>query len=428
MEVLRDSMRFSLLCMVALVPPLPGTAAADTIILEGGHVLEADQAWYEGSFLRYRKDGQLYDVPREAIFRVEPASPEGTLLDPDVLSSRERLAGGDASEALRYARLALFRAPGSLTGLEALAAAQLALGHPRYARKSAEEALRLDPLRGRSLELLGDSLAALGERDAARVRYRAAYALESDRRLWRKLEDLEPPSSHLSNARFRVRYDGTTAEPLGLGVLGVLDRTWEEYEEWLGFSPDLPIMVVLLTTSSFGDATRAPEWAAAWNDGTIRVPVMGIERPTRELIGVLRHELAHSFLTTHIGSATPTWLHEGLAQWLEGGDPARGDATLAAAARSGRLWPLAKLEARFASLSQAQANSAYAESLSAVAHLLRLRGPAGLRVLIEALAAGQSTNDALQESFGMGYEELQHAWATHLQTADRAGSMASTER
>jgi len=44
------------------------------------------------------------------------------------------------------------------------------------------------------------------------------------------------------------------------------------------------------------------------------------------------------------------------------------------------------------------------------------------------LAAGQSTNDALQESFGMGYEELQHAWATHLQTADRAGSMASTER
>ena len=74
MEVLREyGVRFSLLCMVALVPTLPGAAAADTIVLEGGHVLEADQAWYEGSFLRYRKDGQLYDVPREAIARVEPA-------------------------------------------------------------------------------------------------------------------------------------------------------------------------------------------------------------------------------------------------------------------------------------------------------------------------------------------------------------------
>jgi tetratricopeptide (TPR) repeat protein len=410
-----------------LVSALAGVAEADTIVLEGGQVLEADQAWYEGSVLRYRKDGQLWDLPREAVSGVQPSNPEGTLLDPHVLDSREQLAGGDASAALRFARLALFRDPSSPTGLEALAAAQLALGQPRRAQASAEEALRLDPRRGRSLELLGDSAAALGERDTARQWYRAAYDLESDRRLQRKIEDLEPRSSQVSSARFRIRYDGTADEPLGLGVLGVLDRSWEEYEKWLGFSPDLPITVVL-TSSSFGDSPRAPEWAAAWNDGTIRVPVLGIERPDRELIVLLRHELAHSFLATHIGSATPTWLHEGLAQWLEGGDPTRGDAALAPSARSGRLWPLEQLGPPFGGLSEAQATSAYVQSLSAVALLLRLRGPEGIRALIEALAAGRSTDDALQESFDLRYEGLQRAWETHLKTADRGGSMVSAER
>ncbi len=421
-------MRLFGLTTVVLVSALAGVAGADTIVLEGGQVLEADQAWYEGSVLRYRKDGQLWDLPREAISGVQPSNPEGTLLDPHVLHSREQLAGGDPSAALRFARLALFRDPTSPTGLEALAAAQLALGQPNRARASAEEALRLDPRRGRSLELLGDSAAALGQRDTAREWYRAAYDIESHRRVQRKIEDLEPRSSQVSSARFRIRYDGTADEPLSLGVLGVLDRSWEEYEKWLGFSPDLPVTVVLSTASSFDDSPRAPEWAAAWNDGTIHVPVLGLERPNRELIVLLRHELAHSFLATHIGSATPTWLHEGLAQWLEGGDPTRGDAALAPSARSGRLWPLEQLEPPFGGLSEAQANSAYVQSLSAVALLLRLRGPEGVQALIEALAAEQSTDDALEQSFDLRYEGLQRAWETHLKTADRAGSMASAGR
>ena len=68
------------------------------------------------------------------------------------------------------------------------------------------------------------------------------------------------------------------------------------------------------------------------------------------------------------------------------------------------------------------------QSLSAVALLLRLRGPEGVQALIEALAAGLSTDDALEQSFDLRYEGLQRAWETHLKTADRAGSMASAGR
>ena len=182
-----------------------------------------------------------------------------------------------------------------------------------------------------------------------------------------KLEALGPSAASVSSARFRIRYDGAADEPLGLAVLRVLDAAWEEYERRLGFAPDLPVTVVLQTATTFRDTTRAPDWAAAWNDGTIRVPVMGLDRPTPGLVRVLRHELGHSFVATRAGADCPTWLHEGLAQWLEGGDPEREDAGLARRARGSRLPRLESLEQPFVGLSEADATVAYAESLSAVA-------------------------------------------------------------
>ncbi len=412
------------LLLAAPLLALATLAGADSIVLEDGRVLDADEAWYEGEVVRYRKDGRLFDLPRQAVSRIEPAGPETILVDPDVRRSRERLALGDAAEALRFARLALFRDPASVPGLEALAAAQLALGDPERAGASARTALTHQPRRSRSLELLGDALLALGDVDGARDRYRAALEISEEGLVRGKLEALGTGRAHISSARFRIRYDGTADEALGLAVLGVLDRTWEEYEAQLGFSPDLPVTVVLQTDSAFRDTTRAPEWAAAVNDGTILVPVRGIREATPGLVRVLRHELAHSFLAARVGGTAPTWLQEGLAQWLEGGDPAREDAHLAAAARAGRLRPLEDLEPPFAGLTEVEATAAYAQSLSAVAHLLRLRGAAGLRALIEALARGRETADALQTVFGLSYGELQRGWRAHLTSASAASATA----
>lgn len=413
------------LFLVVLSLALAAGAAAETIVLVDGRVLDADQAWYEGSVLRYRKDGNLYDLPREAIARVAAADGGTVLLDPGVRSSRESLARGDAEEALRHARLALFRRPGSAAGLEALAAAQLALGDPERARESAKSALGADPQSTRALELLGDALVALGDLEGARGRYRAALDIREEWGVRRKLDTLAPAQARVSSARFRIRYEGDANEALGFAVLAMLDRTWDAYETRLGFSPDLPVTVVLETAANFRDTTRAPEWAAAWNDGTIRVPVRGIEQATPELVRVLRHELAHSFLTARIGSSCPTWLQEGLAQWLEGGDPARRDAALARLARSGRLRQIEDLEAPFAGLSEAEATSAYAQSLSAVAHLLRLRGSAGLRQLIEELAAGRAAAEALRTATGLGYDGLQREWEAHLRAVPGTRSTAA---
>ena len=205
----------------------------------------------------------------------------------------------------------------------------------------------------------------------------------------------------------------------------MLDSAWEEYERRLGFAPSLPVTVVLQTATTFRDTTRAPDWAAAWNDGTIRVPVAGVDRPTPGLVRVLRHELAHSFVAARAGASCPTWLHEGLAQWLEGGDPEREDPGLARLARESRLPRLDSLERPFVGMSEAAATVAYAQSLSAVAQLLRSGGEAGVRRLVEALGRGLPAKEALPAAFGLSYGELQRAWEAHLRAAGGKPSPAS---
>ena len=237
--------------------------------------------------------------------------------------------------------------PQSVAALQALAAAQIALGDTTRARATVTEALALEP---------GEpALARAAGRRARRGRRlrRGARAVPGWPRKRRRSRACTRSSKRsarspgsVSSARFRIRFDGDSDEPLGLAVLNVLDQAWEDHERRLGFAPDLPVTVVLQTAKAFQDTTRAPGWAAAWNDGTIRVPVMGLDRPTATLVRVLRHEVAHSFVASRTGANCPTWLQEGLAQWLEGGDPDREDATLASLARGAPLPRLDSLEQR----------------------------------------------------------------------------------
>lgn len=414
--------RLRLHSLVLALSALGGPSLADSIVLNDGRVIDAQEAWFEGGEVRYLAKGVLLRLPRTLVLRVDTAT-GGPPVHPDVIRSRQRLAAGDAAEALRFARLAVFHDTSSGPALEALAAAQLALGDAARARSSAESAVALEPRSAPAHEMLGDVLAELADFVAAREQYRAALELDPQPRLRQKLDTLFASAASASSARFRVQYDGGADEPLGLAVLRVLDGAWDEYAATLGFSPTQPVTVVLQTATSFRDTTRAPEWAAAWNDGTIRVPVMGLSAPTAGLVRVLRHELAHSFVAARAGAGCPTWLHEGVAQWLEGGNPDREDAAVAARARLGRLSHLESLERSFVGLSEADAAAAYADSLSAVAHILRLQGNAGLRRLMDAIAEGRPVAEALPVALSMSYGEFQHDWEQYL---IKRGSTAST--
>lgn len=390
---------------------MPATAGADRIFLTNGSVIDADRAWYEGGQVRYEKNGGRFGLPRGLVQRLEQRSEP---VDPAIALATARLDAGDSQDALRLARQALSRDPLSVLAHQIAARACLALRDNWSAQEAASRAVRLDERGALSHALLGDALAALGDRAGAQTHYHRSLELRPDPQVERKLAEVAPlaaPPTH--GPQFRIRYDGGTNEPLGVAVLEALTEARAEFVKRLGFGPDEPITVVLQAEADFRDG-RVPYWAEGVNDGMIRVPVRGLERPTPRLLKVLRHELAHSFLAWRTGGNCPTWLQEGVSQWLEGGDLAREDAAVSAAARHRRLLPLLSLEGPFQSLSEADATLAYAQSLSAVAHIIRRRGEAGVVRLINALGDRLPSEEALPVALALSYPEFQTSWEEYL--------------
>ncbi len=391
----------------------PG-AGADTITLKNGHVIEADRTWYQGSQLYYERGGATFGLPRSLVEKLEQRAVPQPAADPDVERARQMLVAGDPVGATRRLRAAVARDPRSLPAWQALAETCLALGDARAARDAALQAVRLEPRNARSQALLGDAATAMGDRAAAEAAYRLSLELADDADVRKKLGDVGPaPAQPSRGAQFRLQYDGGVNEPLGRAVLKALSEAYAEFSRRLGASPSEPIAVVLQTGERLSEA-GVPEWAAGVNDGGIRVPVQGLDAPSPRLLRVLRHELAHSFIAARTGGNCPVWLQEGVSQWLEGGDPGREDARLAALAPQGRLASLVTLEGPFDERSQADAELAYAQSLSAVNFILVNSGEAGLVRLLSALGDRIPSEEALPVALAMSYPELQKAWTQSL--------------
>jgi hypothetical protein len=187
----------------------------------------------------------------------------------------------------------------------------------------------------------------------------------------------------------------------------------------LGNPPRDNILVTLYTEQAFFDVTHAPTWSGAMNDGKLRIPVSGLSSVTPELARVLKHELAHSFITQLSGGRCPPWLHEGIAQLLEpkslGGDGHQ----LAVLFKMQQNIPLNALEGSFMNFSGAQAYVAYAESLAAVSYINDSYGMSDIQRILERLSQGNSTEAALRATIHSDYGQLQDDLAKYL--ADKYG-------
>ena len=78
-------------------------AHADTITLTNGRVIEADRAWYEGTQLRYEKNGNVFGLPKSLVQSIDQRA-AGATQSPEVAQARERLLSGDPAGAVRLLR------------------------------------------------------------------------------------------------------------------------------------------------------------------------------------------------------------------------------------------------------------------------------------------------------------------------------------
>jgi hypothetical protein len=180
----------------------------------------------------------------------------------------------------------------------------------------------------------------------------------------------------------------------------------------LGTLPDRPIRLVLAPTrEAFDSVTRGrlPTWSEGAAFADAGLVVLLSNRPTDQLSGALRHELAHLVLRWHIGRRAPLWFEEGYAA-VAAGEWDRLDAL--------RLnWQLARgvrmnLDDVDRSLRGARgdAESAYGLATTAVLLLHRWGGARGLGPLLENLAVAPTFDAALRATYHVTEGDFEVRW------------------
>ena len=216
------------------------------------------------------------------------------------------------------------------------------------------------------------------------------------------------------SSHFVIHYQGSATPQLANEILRTLEEQYRGLQSDLHFTPPESIGVILYTQQSFRDVTHAADWMGALNDGRIRVPVQGLDAVTDKLSRVLEHELTHSFVRQMTLGRCPTWLQEGLAQWMEGRRSSANAASLVAAYDRGAMISLEQLEGNWTGFSGPVAAVAYAWALAAVESVMARSGPLTINRLLGDLSSASSTEEALREALQMGYADFDRQTADYL--------------
>jgi len=358
-------------------------------IVHDGHVEEAElsrldssgnpQAIASAYFIAGKHEYEHGDFPKARTYLDTALRFDGQ--NPSVLNYYAALLAktGHAVEALPYAERAVSMSPESPDSLTVLGYVQYAADRDQDAIRTWKHSLQLRP------DAAVQQFLAKAERDAT---VQANYS--------------ERESSH-----FTLHYEGQqTSESLRNQILETLDSEYDDLVRELGIEPRNNIPVVLYTSQTFFDVTRAPSWSGAINDGKMRIPVQGVSSVTPELARVLKHELAHSFINQLSAGRCPQWLNEGIAQFVE--PKALNDGSrLAELYRTQHEIPLNALEGTFVNFSSVQASLAYEESLATVEYISDAYGMSDLQRILERLAQGSSTEAALRAILHSDYGDLE---------------------
>jgi tetratricopeptide (TPR) repeat protein len=336
-------------------------------------------------------------------------------------ASMFELAHGDMDHALSDERTALNYAPNEPALLMNVAYIYLKRSEYKQSLDYLERARRVAPENPEIPKLEGWAYYRLSKLDQAVAEWKKSLALRPDAEVQAALEkalrDKNEEESYNENesSHFTLRYNGAAAPALARDVLRTLEMHYSAIESELNYSPPDSIGVILYTHEVFADITRAPGWAGALNDGRIRVPVQGLASVDGELSRVLKHELTHSFVGQKTHGRAPTWVQEGLAQWMEGKRSAENAAVLAQFYAEGHAVSLSRLEGSWTGFGGAMAGYAYAWALANIEYIIQTGGMGDVERILDRIGAGMSTEAAVREVVRGDYNDLMQSTAEYLQ-------------
>jgi tetratricopeptide (TPR) repeat protein len=335
-------------------------------------------------------------------------------------ASQFELGKGDLEHSLADARAAANYQPEEPVLLMNVAYLYLKQSEFKQSLEYLDRAKRLAPKNADVYKLSGWGYYGMNKLDMAVSEWKKALAIRPDPEvqtaLDKALRDKNEEENYKENesAHFQLKYNGAAQPELAREVLHTLEGHYQSIESELNYSPAEPIGVILYTQQSFADITRAPGWVGALNDGRIRVPVQGLTSVDSELSRVLRHELTHSFIQQKTHGRAPTWIQEGVAQWMEGKRSDENAAVLVQVYDAGRAAPLGRLEGSWMGLPEDVARYSYAWALANVEYIVQTQGMSDMDRILGRIADGSTTEQALHDVLRDDYSDLMQATAEYL--------------
>jgi tetratricopeptide (TPR) repeat protein len=464
---------------VWLVLAVSLVTAADTIVLKNGRRIAAENVTQDASHVTYHTPAGEMSIPKSMVARIDhddfayspesadhsqplvsapPVEPvrgfedvaalavHGDAIDYAYLSSLDSDAGsgsamavakdaaahhaaaqflerkGDTDAAIDQYREALIFAPQNNGLLLNLAVLYLQQSQFTAALDPLERVRRTSPDSPDVAKLMGWAYYGANKMDQAIEEWKRAD-LRPDTQVEQALAKVERDKAEEESYRegetdhFALKYYGGATPGLARGILLALEDDFRDLESQLDYTPPEQIAVILYTQQAFADITRAPGWVGALNDGRLRIPVQGLTQVTPDLARVLKHELTHSFVGQKSHGRAPTWLQEGIAQWMEGRRSSSTAGGLVEAAAQGQAPPLATMEGSWMSLSGNSATFAYAWSLAVVESIINAGGVSDVSRLLDRIATSSSPEAAVQETLHSNYAGLNEQTVSYLKRA-----------
>jgi tetratricopeptide (TPR) repeat protein len=402
------------------MPDSPGAAAANLAISPPS--IEISE---EGNEI---ERGAVHDgaIDREFLAKVDGEAHSGSRAANAAAALAHHAAAqfevshGDMEHALAEEHTALTFAPEQPDLLMNVAYMHLRRSEFKQSLDFLERARRVSPHNPDVPKLAGWAYYGMSKLEQAVAEWRRALMLRPDPEvraaLNKALRDKQEEENYKENesTHFTLHYSGEAEPGLAHDVLRTLEMHFSAIEAELSFAPADSIGVILYTGEAFADITRAPGWVGALNDGRIRVPVQGLTSMTPELSRVLKHELTHSFIQQKTRGRAPTWIQEGMAQWMEGKRSNEHAAELAKIYDERHGAPLAAFEGSWLNLHADAAAYAYAWALANVEYLVQANGMVDMQRILDRIAAGSSTEAAIYEVLHINYDEVIQGTAAYL--------------
>ncbi len=462
---------------MCLALAVSASASADTIVLKNGRRIVAENVTDDGTRVTYQTPAGQLSIPKSIVARIEhddfaysPASDassqppvsapqvepvrgyedvaaravHGDAVDYSYIAQLETdarsgtavavakvaaahhaaaqflVAKGDTDAAVQQYRQALVFAPQNVGLLLNLAVLYLRESQFTAALDPLDRARRASPDSPDVAKLAGWAYYGANKIDQAIEEWQRAERLRPDPEVEQALEKAQRDKAEEESyregetAHFDLKYYGGAAPDLARGILRTLEDDFRDLESQLDYTPPERIAVILYTEQAFADITRAPGWVGALNDGRLRIPVQGLTSVTPELARVLKHELTHSFVGQKSHNRAPTWLQEGVAQWMEGRRSASDAGALINAAAQDMAPQLGSMSGSWMGLSGNSAAFAYAWSLAVVESIIDAGGVSDISRLLDRIASDPSIEDALRETLRLSYDDLNQQTVAYL--------------